>query len=409
VPAVLRHTDEPELTALFAPKPALYISVTGDWTARFPHDEYPHIRAVYQALESPDRVSSKHFESTHDYSKPMREAMYGWFDRWLGGVVDPPAAIEPEIATERPEALAALDRPPAEHRGHDGIVQYYLKHRTFTEPRLDSPDAWTAYARGFRERLLERIGEQGVQDAAHQATTVAAGEWNGYPVEKVSYSSEIEFTVPALLLRPKSAAQSPAAIVLAPGGKSEVVSQRAPLVRDLLEAGFVVLAPDVRLRGELQFKWDLNSVIWGRPEAGMAAHDTKQAADYLRRRSDVDSQHIVCVGLGDLGVTALLSGVADPGIAAVAATALGATYRAGRDRPLLPRLLLDGDLPQIAALLAPRPLWLNNAEPDGQFDFLRRAYSARQQAAALQILHLPAAEADRAVVKWLLASRTRSN
>jgi hypothetical protein len=67
-----------------------------------------------------------------------------------------------------------------------------------------------------------------------------------------------------------------------------------------------------------------------------------------------------------MGVAALLAGAIDPRLSAVAASDLGKTYRAGREHPILPRLLRHGDLPQIAALCSGR-VWLNRAEPAADF------------------------------------------
>jgi predicted esterase len=404
VPAVLRHTDEPEMTAVFAPKPTLYISVTGDWTAQFPKEEYPHIRTVYEALGATDRVDSKQYDAGHDYNKTMREWMYAWFNKWLKGVDDSQAAVEPDIKPEPLAVLNAMDKPPTDNRGNDGVIAYFLEKFTFKELQPRSRHEWTAYSRRFRERLMDLLGEQFVTDAPLNATTVATTEWRGYKVEKITYTSETEIIVPALLIqdpKPKTQNPKPVVAVLAPNGKSDLLNNHAAFVEDLLQRGFIVFAPDVRLRGELQIKWDLNSVIWGRPEVGMAAHDVKRAVEYLSQRSDVDRRKIFCIGLGEMGVMALVSGVFDNRIAAIVADDLGKTYRTGRERPLMPRLLRYGDLPQIAATLAPRPLWLNRAEPANEFEFSRKAYTAADKSDTLLLPNLPTAAAKKTMVGWL--------
>ncbi|MCS6859197.1 MAG: hypothetical protein NZT92_02615 [Abditibacteriales bacterium] len=401
---MLRHTDQPEMTAIFAPKPTLYISVTGDWTAPFPQEEYPPIRAIYEALGVPDRVDSKQYEGGHDYNKTMREWMYAWFNKWLKGIDDPLAAVEPDIQPEPPEVLNAMDRPPADNKGSEGIIAYFLEKFTFQEPQPRSRHEWNTFSRRFRERLMDLLGQGEASAEPVNATTVATTVWRGYTVEKIAYTSEIEITVPALLLRNTQHGirnRSPVVIALAPHGKSDLLNNHAAFVEDLLQRGFTVFAPDVRLRGELHIKWDLNSIIWGRPEVGMAGHDVKRAVDFLRQRSDVDRRKIFCVGLGEMGVTALVSGVFDDRIAAIATDDLGRTYRRGRERPLLPRLLRYGDLPQMAATLAPRPLWLNRAEPLGEFEFSRKAYAAAGKSDALRLPSMAADAAGKAIVEWL--------
>jgi len=353
VPGILRAADEPQMTAAFAPKPALYISVTGDWTAAFPKEEFPPIHAVYEKLGAAGRVESKHHEGGHDYNRAMREQMVAWFNRWLKGIDDAKAAEEAPIKAAPLDALAELDKPAAGDTGMRGAVRWFVENRTFKEPSLS------------RERLLDLLGETDVQDRAMKPSVVGTADWGGGTMERLTYPSEAEVDVPALLFRPKAEGRRPAAIVLSPGGKRDLLAKPA-LVEELVKRGFVVLAPDVRLRGELRIKWDLNCVAWGRPEAGMAAHDVKRAVDLLAARDDVDPKRIACIGLGDMGVAALLAGAIDPRLSAVAASDLGKTYGAGREHPILPRLLRHGDLPQIAALCSGR-LWLNRARPAADF------------------------------------------
>ena len=60
---------------------------------------------VYKLLGKPDHLRHAIFEGPHDYSKVMREAMYGWMARWLKGDSDGKPIPEPKFTTEPPEAL----------------------------------------------------------------------------------------------------------------------------------------------------------------------------------------------------------------------------------------------------------------------------------------------------------------
>jgi hypothetical protein len=360
------------MAAFFAPKPALYLSVTRDWTAQFPKEEFPPIRAVYEKLGAADRVANRHFDFDHDYNRTMREAMYAWFNRWLKGVEDEARAAEPELRTETPQALAALDRPPEGNRGAAGVVEWFRANRSFTGALA-------------REALLDLLGETGVADAPLAATAVEAGDWRGWRMEKVAFASEKEFTIPALLLHPR-AERGPAVVVLSES-KSAVLARRAGLVEGLLEAGMRVLLPDARLKGELRIRWDLNCVLWGRPEAGMAAHDASRAVELLASRKDVDGDRIAVLGLGAMGPSALFAAVLDGRIRAVAADAFGTTFAKGREQPVVPLILRHGDLPQVAGLSKARK-WLHGAEP-------REAFGEAAPGKAEDV--------DRAVVTWMSA------
>src|SRR5207302_4522649 len=89
VPALLRVTDEPEICALFAPRPLLFLTVTGDWTAAFPTQELLELRRIYHLYGQADRLEHQQFPGPHDYSRSMRELAYAWFLRWLCNVTDP--------------------------------------------------------------------------------------------------------------------------------------------------------------------------------------------------------------------------------------------------------------------------------------------------------------------------------
>jgi dienelactone hydrolase len=412
VPFLLRHTDAPELVALFAPKPALYISVTGDWTAQFPKEEYPHIQAVYAGLGHKDNVASRHYASGHDYSKPMREAMYAWFNKWLKGIEDPQAAKEPEIKTESPEMLRRMDKPPADNRGEAGIIEYYRERRMFAEPVLSTSWDWKVYQRIYTRNFGFLLYPDAGQSMTYMWQKEITKEKHGsYRFDKITYTGGMGLDIPALLFRPqREAAKMPVVIVLAAEGKACLLTKHKEFLDDLLQRGFLVFAPDVSFRGELQIHWDLNTIIWGLPEAGLAARDVHRAVDVLEGCPDVDRKRIFCVGLGEMGVPALLSGIYRKQLSAVAADDFGTTYRQGREKPLLPQLLRYGDLPQVAALYAPKPLWLNRATPKEQYDFTRKAYTAFADLngpTALQLPELEPAAARKTIAVWLSELATK--
>jgi hypothetical protein len=176
----------------------------------------------------------------------------------------------------------------------------------------------------------------------------------------------------------------------------------------------------VRLRGELAVDWLHNTILWGRPEAGMAAHDVSQCVDYLWGRGDVDRRRVTVVGVGDQGIVALLAAGLDERISAVAADCGDTTYRdGGEGLPVIPNLLRIADTPQLAALAAPRPTLLFRVPPDRAgfaslryFDGARRAFQALGAEPALTIRttseeQLPAVQAwlEKQIAGWELVRK----
>ncbi len=78
-------TNNVEIAALFAPRPMLLVSATGDWTKNMLRVEYPAIREIYRLFGAEDRVQAVQMNAPHNYNQESREAVYGWFAHWLKG------------------------------------------------------------------------------------------------------------------------------------------------------------------------------------------------------------------------------------------------------------------------------------------------------------------------------------
>jgi len=98
----------------------------------------------------------------------------------------------------------------------------------------------------------------------------------------------------------------------------------------------------------------------GRTMPGLDVQDVMAAVDYLGSRSDVDSERIGIVGIGQGGMTALHSAAVDRRISAAVVVDYFQVrewcWKEPVDRRLSRRLLEFGDA-ELAAIIAPRPLW----------------------------------------------------
>ncbi len=87
-----------EIGAMMAPRPLLLVSTSGDWTSKTPDVEFPAIRSVYRLFGAEERVANAHFDYPHNYNRDSREAVYGWFGKWLWGqerLDEEPFQVEP--------------------------------------------------------------------------------------------------------------------------------------------------------------------------------------------------------------------------------------------------------------------------------------------------------------------------
>lgn len=73
-------TCNPELAAMFAPKPMFVVSDGGDWTSTTPTLEYPYLQRVYGFYGKTDCVGNLHLpQERHDFGPNKRNAVYKFF------------------------------------------------------------------------------------------------------------------------------------------------------------------------------------------------------------------------------------------------------------------------------------------------------------------------------------------
>jgi hypothetical protein len=161
------------------------------------------------------------------------------------------------------------------------------------------------------------------------------------------------------------------------------------------------------------------ALLVDRTLVGMQVEDLLGAFRVLESRADVDPRRIAVLGKGNGGILALVLAALEPRIekAAVEGTVLSyleiarAPYHEGLTAAFVPGVLLDFDLPDLAAALAPRPLWIVDPRtPTGALvttDRARNEYAPatrayERQPAAFRVLHRPEGwPLDRVYASWL--------
>jgi hypothetical protein len=327
VPGLMALTDEPEICGLIAPRPSLYLCVTGDWTADFPTDEYPDMQRMYDLHGAGDAIDVEQWDCGHDYHAEMRSRMYAWFARHLG-IDEPSDLAEREEDLLPADTLNDLDGPVPSSRPWTDFPMFYREQHAGDAGPL-TPDALQRLLGEDRRSLHARRAPH--VDAHGDHVVLGA---TGVPIPVTAHAhggSECKGL----------------ALVLHPDGRQTVGADDA---RTLQEAGWDVLLADVRLRGELAIRWGLNTVVWGRPEIGMAVDDI---ANLLDSRANAYTQ-VACVGLGEMGWVAVCAAVMDSRITQVLAPGLSPRFLDGPDAVSLPNLLRCGTADDLLALVAGR-------------------------------------------------------
>jgi dienelactone hydrolase len=258
----------------------------------------------------------------------------------------------------------------------------------------------------FRPRLRRGLGGPWPEPSALEPEVDAPIARDGYRIEPVSFLAEPDDRVPALLLVPdRASAATPAAAVCVwhqhAGQYHLGKSEPAGLAGDpqhhtgaaLARLGYVVFAIDalgfearrpsmrsddkgreeggrenqaVLKDGAYERFLFLKYVVRGKSLAWKNILDMRRAVDYLMTRPEVDSARIGCYGHSMGSTHTWLVGPWEPRLKALVGNCCLPTYRGIEREGLLhcfpnfiPGIYPDYDTPDVAALIAPRPLHLN--------------------------------------------------
>jgi dienelactone hydrolase len=382
VPGALRFTEEGDVLGLVAPRALLVINASQDANQFSPGEVAVSIdraKRVYALLNEPEKLKHVVFESKHDYSRPMREAMYGWMTRWLKGEGQGEPIPEPPFDVEDPEALRcypdAAKRPaswltPPTFADREGRA---LLAKSFPAPP-DHAEEWDSTAVHLRGALRKVLGDFPPlpRPVAKLGATQTVGDVATTPL---TLPSEPGLTLEALL-RSKvgPGPRQPACILLHPDGAADAVAH--PFAAALAKKGWLVVAPTLRATGPqkppndgVRTATDHNSAehaVWlGRPLLGQWVTDVLSVLDWLALQAALDRRRLMVAGIGQAGLVALaagalfddrLSGVVllSSPVTYLTDAAYGASTRMGTLAPGIVSKV--GDVPQLAAMAAPRRL-----------------------------------------------------
>ncbi|MDQ3695544.1 MAG: dienelactone hydrolase family protein [Chloroflexota bacterium] len=281
--------------------------------------------------------------------------------------------------------------------------------------RATTVDEWRHWRAALRARLADLLGPFPNEPGSPRPTGLDRVETDRYVRQKITFDSEPGMTIPAYLFTPRDAAPGerlPALLCLHGHGrgKDDVAGiasspkERQQRIRALnydyghrlAEQGYVVLAPDARGFGELAADgmtcaWAMTAgLLLGKVLVGLRAWDAMRAIDYLQTLPHVDPARIGCIGFSWGGTHTMYTAALDDRVrVAVISGAFGSFKDALIDAPecpcqYVPNLLQWADLADIVALIAPRPLLIEQGADDphytrevahAEYERVRRLYA----------------------------------
>jgi dienelactone hydrolase len=377
-----------DVEALIAPRPLLLIEATGDSRASVAEKFRRRnvAGAVYRAAGAEERTRFMIAEGPHGYVPSMYPVIYEWLQRWLpiaSSVPEPPAdrplALEPEAAlacTVTGQVLTSLGGETLTSLIRAEARRLAEKHVT---PRnREELGTWRTRLRG---RITDRLTLPGTRSDL-RSEVLGRDETGSYSLERLVYFSEPDVFIPALLLLPRKNAPAGAVIMVNGEGKSAsgiIESYLAPLAG----RGYAVLSIDPRGIGETaparrpdyadftvgdEAGHAYSAMRADRVLAGMRTYDVLRGIDYLASRSGLSRLPVSLIGQGTGGLLVLFAAALDERVRSAIAVSGLLSYSAITESEIYTHhlssmvtgALQDFDLPDVAALIAPRRLALVN-------------------------------------------------
>jgi len=396
-------------------------------------------------------LSGRPPESTHCnnvgavHRKMIYPALRRWFDMEIPGEEYQQRLQEEELLCFTPE-LRVKQRPLHELFAEIGEERARTMRAALEE--LSPGDRRQC----LRQKWAELLGE--IEPKSVPAVKIHETEKIGeISVERIALEVEPNIVVPMLLLLPQleDDTKLPVVIALSQDGKGKFINERAEEIADVLTNGFAVCLPDVRGTGETSLSsyrghqseaTSLSSaeLMLGQTLLGSRLRDVRSVLLYLRARQDVDADRVALwgdslaptneenfvnplIGQGEEpaqseplgGLLALFGALYEDNVRAVVARGVFAGYQSVlRDRfcyiphdVVVPGALTAGDLCDVAAALAPRPLRLeklvdgrncvmSEQDVEKNFEPTRRAYND----IADKLFLMP--EIGDGIAKWLV-------
>jgi len=403
VPDAMSYTEEWALLAMVAPRALMVINATRDanqFSVGEAQQSISRAQHVFRLHGKAANVAHTIFESGHDYSRAMREAMYGWMTLHLKGEGQGNPIPEPALTPEDPETLRSF---PGNSRPDDFV----------TLPRFAAAEADRLIAGHNRHEHQHR--EHWLTTAMGMQSTLINGVFGGFPTPgtiavretgKQTFVLETEPGIEVTTVVESSISKSRRLAVLLDFEGLEQ-ARKSDLSKELLGAGWNVALADLRATGRYAVASDKigrapdhNSAEWsvwtGRPLLGQWVWDAQQICSFLGRMTPAGEDQPVEVTLFGIGPGALvaLCAAALPGMNISRLVLVNPLVSFRTDVPYVgqrmgvfaPRVLRDvGDVPHLVAMAAPRKVLVSGGMTGGgdrvdsgslrdKFDFTRQIY-----------------------------------
>jgi len=410
-PFLSEGLDQADFVTAFAPKPYLILSAARDF---FPiagtRQTFRETKRLYGLMGAEEKLNMIEADDEHGYTKPRRLAAYRWMNRWLKGpgLQEDAPIDEPEIEIESEEDLRCTQAGQVSiSLGGETIFSINLGEARRVKPKRNAiitPEDLRRFQAEIRAQVQQLTA---FEKPAGSPEVRAFGEIarGGYRIEKLLIEGDP--AIPALLFKPDDPRPKRRAILYVHENGKAAEANVGGEIEELARSGAIVLAIDLRGRGETREEsnrvWDIfghfesamTALLVGKTLVGLRAQDVVRAVDALAARRDVEMEGLSAFGKGDAAVVLLHAAALDDRIKSLTVEEMLISYESVVAwkihqevfESIVPAALANYDLPDLAASLAPRRLRIINAvNPRGQraeTQQVKREYEAAQKAFAV--------------------------
>lgn len=365
IPDLMRYgLENATVLALVAPRPLCQVNDRRDpvFPYQYASEAARHIARFYEAVGHPDRyrfatISAR--QQWHGYHGLARTEAHRWLDKWFNNLSEESTFRDVQPPLEQDQDLFCF---PAGRLPEDsetlGSLAYALARQQVARLRVPKTEPARRRLRDrIRDEVLGGFPERGALDAreTEPATVQGITRW------AVTLTSEPGITIAARIRRPAKA-DGPLPCVVVVREKPERTYWAH--AQAWLEQGYAVAELDPRPLGDDEHV-SRAALVLGRPLVGMGAYDISRFADYLETRPEIDAGRILLWADGVMTMPALYALALDPRLAGGTLVGLLTTYVSPTpvQHPtwtFVRSILTCADLEHLAALAAPRPLFIAN-------------------------------------------------
>lgn len=312
VPGALRFTEEWAVLALVAPRPLMVVNATQD-AIQFSVGEAKKSLAltgpVFELLGKPNHLRHAIFEGPHDYSKAMREAMYGFMTLHLKGEGDGSPIAEPKFTTENPEDLRCYtgDTRPKDFMTIPKFAA--IEGKKLRDARAEPKNNVKYYRREAAARVVLKDRTQIPGVDVDKIPLLFDPEGENRTKYRLRYNSGIELPVFVELGKGKHTV-----VLLNLDG--EEAARKGKLFAAIKATGATIVTADLRATGSLAVERDRvgrapdhNSAEWGLWLGAPLLYQWIEDARYVCHRAWVDhlgrGGDFIVIGEGPAGLVAL--------------------------------------------------------------------------------------------------------